>query len=60
MLQRYTINIYQDQFFALQNRGSLVEIIPGVFALTTTVEYDKRIGLLVDEMPNDPQDFMCS
>jgi CRISPR-associated endonuclease/helicase Cas3 len=59
-LQRYTINIYTDQFFALQERGSLVEIILGVFALTSAVEYDKHIGLLIDEMPNDPQDFMCS
>jgi CRISPR-associated endonuclease/helicase Cas3 len=57
-LQRYTISIYRDQFFTLLNRGSLEEIIPGVFALTTTVEYDKHVGLLIDEMPNDPLDFM--
>ncbi|MDR2748238.1 MAG: CRISPR-associated endonuclease Cas3'' [Treponema sp.] len=57
-LQRYTINIYRDQFFVLQNRGSLIEIIPGVFALTSAVEYDKHVGLLIDEMPNDPQDYM--
>jgi CRISPR-associated endonuclease/helicase Cas3 len=59
-LQRYTISIYKDAFFTLLNRGSLEEIIPGVFALTTAVEYDKRVGLLIDEMPNDPLDFMCS
>jgi CRISPR-associated endonuclease/helicase Cas3 len=57
-LQRYTISIYADQFFALQNRGSLEEIVPGIFALNNMVEYDKRVGLLIDEMPNDPVDFM--
>jgi CRISPR-associated endonuclease/helicase Cas3 len=57
-LQRYTISIYADQFFALQKRGSLEEIIPGVFALICAVEYDKRVGLLIDEMPDDPQIFM--
>jgi CRISPR-associated endonuclease/helicase Cas3 len=59
-LQRYTINIYNNQFFVLLNRGSLEEIIPGVFVLNNTVEYDKHVGLLVDEMPNDPQDYICN
>ena len=58
-LQRYTINIYSNQFLNLQNRGSLKEIIPGIFALNNTVEYNNEIGLLIDEMPNDPEDFMC-
>jgi CRISPR-associated endonuclease/helicase Cas3 len=58
-LQRYTINIYRDQFFYLQNRGSLEEIIPGFFVLNNTVEYSDQIGLLIDEMPNDPEDFIC-
>jgi len=58
-LQRYTINIYSDQFLNLQNRGSLKEVIPGIFALNNTVEYNNEIGLLIDEMPNDPEDFMC-
>ncbi|MDR2149602.1 MAG: CRISPR-associated endonuclease Cas3'' [Spirochaetaceae bacterium] len=57
-LQRYTVSIYTDQFFALQNRGSLEEIMPGIFALNNTVEYDKQIGLLIDETPQDPVDFI--
>jgi CRISPR-associated endonuclease/helicase Cas3 len=44
----------------MQNRGSLEEIIPGVFALICAVEYDKQVGLLIDEMPDDPEDFICS
>jgi CRISPR-associated endonuclease/helicase Cas3 len=59
-LQRYTINIYKDQFSFLQKRGSLEEIILGVFALNSKVEYSDKIGLLIDEMPNDPEEFMCN
>jgi len=58
-LQRYTINIYGDQFSLLHTRGSLEEIIPGIFVLNNTVEYNDQIGLLIDEMPNDPEDFIC-
>ena len=57
-LQRFTINIYKDQFSALQRRGSLIAVMPGIFALNNTVEYSDKIGLLIDEMPNDPKDFM--
>ena len=57
-LQRYTINIYKDQFFRLHTRGSLEEIIPGIFALNNTVEYNDQTGLLIDEMPNDPEDYI--
>ena len=58
-LQRYTINLYSEQFNKLQNRGSLEEITLGIFALNNKVEYNDQIGLLIDEMPNDPEDFMC-
>jgi len=58
-LQRYTINIYKDQFSWLQEHSSLEEIIPGIFALRYIIEYSNEVGLLVDEMPNDPEDFMC-
>jgi CRISPR-associated endonuclease/helicase Cas3 len=57
-LQRYTINIYRNQFSELQRRGSIEEIIPGIFALNNKVEYSEEIGLLIEEMPNDPEDFM--
>jgi CRISPR-associated endonuclease/helicase Cas3 len=57
-LQRYTINIYKDQFSCMQKRNSLAEIIPGIFVLDYKIEYSNEIGLLIDEMPNDPEDFM--
>jgi CRISPR-associated endonuclease/helicase Cas3 len=58
-LQRYTINIYNDQFFRMHTRGSLEEIIPGIFALNNSIEYNDQVGLLIDEMPNDPEDYIC-
>jgi CRISPR-associated endonuclease/helicase Cas3 len=57
-LQRYSVTIYTDQFFILYKRGSLVEVLPGIFVLNNNVEYDDKIGLLIDEMPNDPEAFM--
>ncbi|MDP2815537.1 MAG: CRISPR-associated helicase/endonuclease Cas3, partial [Rectinemataceae bacterium] len=59
-LQRYSVNIYTNQFNVLRDRGSLEEITPGIFALTCKIEYDDDIGLLIDEMPNDPVAFMAT
>lgn len=57
-LQRYAVNVYLNQFTVLQERGSLEEVAPDIFALTCTVEYDKKVGLLIDEMPTDPTAYM--
>ncbi|HOE99514.1 MAG TPA: CRISPR-associated helicase Cas3' [Rectinema sp.] len=58
-LQRYSVTIYNDQFYALLNRGSIEEVSPGLFALTCKIEYDDVVGLLIDEMPNDPKSFIA-
>ena len=58
-LQRYVVNVYLDQFNVMQDRGSLNEIVPGVFALTCAVEYDGNTGLLIDELPTDPTAYMA-
>jgi CRISPR-associated endonuclease/helicase Cas3 len=57
-LQRYTVSIYTNQFLALQKRGSLIEVLPEVFALNNKVEYNVKKGLLIEETPDDPEDFM--
>ena len=57
-LQRYTISIYEKQFSRMRDRGSLREVLPGIFALNNKVEYCNRVGLLIDEMPNDPESFI--
>ncbi len=58
-LQRYTINIYTNQFQLLFSRGSLEEVYPQVFALQCEMEYDNIIGLLVEEIPSNPLSYIC-
>ena len=57
-LQRYTVNVYSNDFFQLYQRGSIEEVHPGIFALTSEVEYDKDIGLLVEQVLFNPRDLM--
>ncbi len=57
-LQRYGVNVYVNQFTDLDNRGSLEEPTPGIFAVTCPVEYDETVGLLLDEMPDEDK-FIC-
>lgn len=56
-LQRYTVNIYNNEFNQLLKRGSLFEPSPGVFALVSNVEYSEEIGLMV-EPSFDPEKFI--
>ncbi|GAB1457079.1 hypothetical protein MASR2M48_23870 [Spirochaetota bacterium] len=57
-LQRYSVNIYKNQFINMRDRGSVEEVSPGIFALICNIEYDAVVGLLVDEMPRDPATYM--
>lgn len=49
-LQRYSVNIYKDDFKILQDRGSIVELWQNsnVWALSTTVDYNET-GLCVEQ-----------
>lgn len=59
-LQRYTVNIYNNQFDRLLARKSIEEIMPGIFALKESclLEYSEKVGLLIDAVPNDPEIFI--
>lgn len=57
-LQRYSVNVYTNDFNRLLQRRSIVEVVPGVFALTTSMEYSDDTGLLVDENSADPESFV--
>ena len=57
-LQRYSVNIYKGDFNKLLNQGAIEEIVPNIFALTTNIQYDKIRGLMVDELPDDPEAFI--
>ncbi|MGI6120198.1 MAG: CRISPR-associated helicase Cas3' [Desulfosporosinus sp.] len=57
-LQRYTVNIYNYDFNQLNQRGSIEEVYPKIFALTSNLDYSLETGLLVDETPFDPENFI--
>jgi len=54
-LQRYTVNIYNDDFYQMLQRGSIEEVYPKIYALTSSIEYSKDIGLMVEETLFDPE-----
>lgn len=57
-LQRYTVNVYNEEFDLMLQRGSIEEAQPGIFALTSSVEYSKKIGLMIDDIMFDPEDLI--
>jgi len=57
-LQRYTVNVYNDDFNQMFQRGAIEEVQPKIFALTTSIDYSKDIGLLVDETFYNPEKFI--
>jgi len=57
-LQRYTVNVYNHDFNQLRQRGSIEEVCPELFALATNLDYSVDTGLLVDETPFDPEQFI--
>jgi CRISPR-associated endonuclease/helicase Cas3 len=48
-LQRYSVNLPGRQFDQLLRRGDLDEVKPGIFVLKSDAQYDKCLGLLLDE-----------
>jgi len=57
-LQRYTVNVYNNQFNVLRQRGAIEEVQPQIFALSSKLDYSEDTGLLVDETPYDPDQFI--
>jgi CRISPR-associated endonuclease/helicase Cas3 len=47
-LQRYTVNVYNDDFYQMLKRGSIEEIYPNIYAIASSSEYSTEIGLLVE------------
>lgn len=58
-LQRYSVNVYNRDFEKLRAQGAIEEVVPNVYAVTTNMQYDNTIGLLVDEMPDDPEAYIA-
>lgn len=57
-LQRYTVNVYSYDFTKLLQRGAIEEVYPGIFVLSTNLDYSDTIGLLVEETSYDPEKFI--
>ena len=57
-LQRYTVNIYNRDFFRMCQRGSIEEVYPKIYALTSNLDYSRVTGLLVEEDSYDPEHFI--
>ena len=57
-LQRYTVNIFNNDFDQMRQRGAIEAVQPNIFALTTNIDYSKDTGLLVDETIYDPELFI--
>ena len=57
-LQRYTVSVYQHDVNVMLNRGSLEEVHPGIFALTSEIEYRKDIGLIIEPILYNPEDLI--
>lgn len=56
-LQRYSVNVYVQDFEAMRRRGSIEEVQPWVFALSSEVEYSPKVGLYVGDVLIDLEDL---
>lgn len=57
-LQRFTVNVYEPEFLAMRERGSIEAVAEGVYVLTSNVEYSKNVGLLTEGAAFMPSDFI--
>jgi CRISPR-associated endonuclease/helicase Cas3 len=56
-LQRYTVNIYNQSFYEMLDRGALEPIFSGVYALVSDSDYSDQIGLKID-VEFEPEDYI--
>lgn len=57
-LQRFTVNVYTQEFNLMRQRSSIVEVQPNIFALQTDKEYSDTIGLMIDDICLDPGELV--
>ena len=57
-LQRYTVNIRKSAFYDMLKKGSIEEIKPNIYALSSEIDYSEDIGLVIGETIYDPDKFM--
>lgn len=57
-LQRYTVNIYNEEFFQMYQRGAVEEIYPYIFILSSTSDYSEQTGLNISETSFKPDAYI--
>jgi CRISPR-associated endonuclease/helicase Cas3 len=57
-LQRYAVNIYNDDFKQMRQRGAIEEVQPNIYAIATDIDYSIDIGLLVSDTNYNPEHFI--
>ncbi len=57
-LQRYTVNIYNKEFDSLVKNGLVEEIKDGIYALSSSLNYSGEIGLIIDEVLYEPEEYI--
>lgn len=56
-LQRYTVNIYNEEFYELRKSGCVEEVYPGIFTLVSNVDYSEETGVVI-QTSFDPERFI--
>lgn len=57
-LQRYTVGIYETEFYEMLSRGAIEEISPEIYALVSNLDYDDTIGLLIEQTLHEAKDMI--
>lgn len=57
-LQRYSVMVYNHEFDEMLSRGSIEEVYPNIYALTSEMEYSQEIGLVVSPVLYNPEDLI--
>jgi CRISPR-associated endonuclease/helicase Cas3 len=56
-LQRYTVSIYERDYYRLSSEGRIIEVYPQIFACLIN-DYDLKTGLKVDDEPYGPDELI--
>jgi CRISPR-associated endonuclease/helicase Cas3 len=57
-LQRYTVNIYKNEFIDLLNGGNIVEVHKGIYYLNNDNLYKREVGLQINMDLYEPGSFI--
>lgn len=57
-LQRYVVNVYQNVFSVMLSQDSIKEVHPGIFVLSSNLDYSSKIGLIVGTILYESKDLI--